>query len=118
MKQDEELPLIRAWYEMTIWLIPKIQKFPRDLRFVLGEKIEQLLFGILDLLIQAKYTRQRTSLLDTVNVELEKLRFHLRIAHDLNALSHKAYGLSSGRLLDIGGQVGGWKRATQSKQSL
>ena len=34
MQTDQELPVIRAWYEFTIWLIPKIQKFPRDLRYV------------------------------------------------------------------------------------
>jgi len=40
VRSDEELPVIRAAYELVVWLIPKIGKFPRDLRFTLGEWIE------------------------------------------------------------------------------
>ncbi len=116
MKKDDELPIIRAWYEFTIWLLPKIQKFPRDMRFVLGEKIEQNVLSVLEKLIEAKYKRQRSELLDAVNIELEKLRFLLRIAHDLKALPTKAYGMASNSLMEIGSQVGGWKKASQSKE--
>lgn len=35
MKPDAELPVIRACHEFAVWLIPKIGKFPRDLRFAL-----------------------------------------------------------------------------------
>ena len=115
MKTDEELPIIRLWYEFTIWLLPKIQKFPRDLRFVLGERIEQTVLKVLEKLIEAKFTRDRIEILDQLNVELEKLRFLLRISHDLKALPTKAYGMASNSLMEIGSQVGGWKKASQSK---
>jgi hypothetical protein len=32
MTPDEELPVIRAAYEFTTWLIPKVGRFPRDLQ--------------------------------------------------------------------------------------
>ena len=35
MRRDEELPIIRAFYDFVLWLNPKITKFPRDQRFVL-----------------------------------------------------------------------------------
>ncbi len=35
MTHDEELPIIRGCYDFTLWLNPKIAKFPRDQRFVL-----------------------------------------------------------------------------------
>lgn len=35
-RDDEELPVIRAMYELILWLVPKVGKFPRDLRFTLG----------------------------------------------------------------------------------
>jgi hypothetical protein len=38
MKPGEELPVIREWYELTTWLLPKISKFPRDQKFLLGER--------------------------------------------------------------------------------
>ncbi len=39
MPRDEELPIIRAFYDFALWLSPKIAKFPRDQRFVLGERM-------------------------------------------------------------------------------
>ena len=108
---DEELPVIRAAQEFVVWLIPKIGKFPRDLRFTVGEKIERQGLAVLEGLIRARYARQRTPMLDAVNVDLEVLRFLLRIAHDLRALPTKSYGEACGRLLDIGKQVGGWRKS-------
>ena len=34
MKPGDELPVIREWYELTTWLLPKISKFPRDQKWV------------------------------------------------------------------------------------
>lgn len=52
MPRDEELPIIRAFYDFVLWLSPKIAKFPRDQRFVLGERMERQLYGILENLIR------------------------------------------------------------------
>lgn len=107
---DEELPVIRAAQEFVVWLIPKIGKFPRDLRFSVGEKIERQALGVVEGLIRARYAKQRTGILDGVNVELEILRLLLRTAHDLRALPTKAYGDACGKLLEIGKQIGGWRK--------
>ena len=44
MPRDEELPIIPAFYDFVLWLNPKIAKFPRDQRFVLGEHMERQLY--------------------------------------------------------------------------
>jgi hypothetical protein len=110
MRGDEELPIIRAFYDLTVWLIPKIAKFPRDHRFVLGERIERQLYGILENLIRAKYTRLRKAILEQVNLDLEILRFQLRLAKDLRCLPLKGLGQAAQQITDIGRQVGGWVR--------
>ena len=79
MKPGEELPVIREWYELTTWLLPKISKFPRDQKFLLGDRLQSLLLDVLDLLIEAKFRRDRIGVLDQINIQLEKLRFLLRI---------------------------------------
>ena len=95
-------------------MLPKIAKFPRDHRFVLGERIERQLYGILENLIRAKYTRQRKALLEQINTDLEILRFQLRLAKDLKVLPVKSYGLSAQKLVEIGRQVGGWQRQSRA----
>lgn len=107
----DELPIIRAHYDLIVWMTPKVGKFPREHRFTLGQNIERLVSLILEKLIRAKFSRQRRDILDAVNVDLEVLRFQVRLAKDLHCLSLQSYGQISQKLLDIGRQVGGWMRA-------
>lgn len=65
--RSEELPVIRAYYELILWLMPKIGKFSREHRFTLGQRMELLLYEILEKLIRARYTRDRRSILESVN---------------------------------------------------
>jgi hypothetical protein len=113
MPRDEELPIIRAFYDFILWLSPKIARFPRDQRFVLGERMERHLYQILENLIRAKYTRARGGLLEEVNLDLEILRFQIRLAKDLRCLPLKSHGLAAQQLTDIRRQVGGWQRQSR-----
>ncbi len=114
--RDEELPIIRDFYEFVVWFVPKIGKFPRDQRFTLGERMELALFQVLELLLKAKYAREKRELLEQVNLQLEIVRFQLRLAKDLAGLPLKAYGQSSEQLVAIGKQVGGWLKSETAKR--
>ena len=65
----DELPIIRAHYDFMHWLTPKMSKFPREHRFTLGQRIERLLYEILEKLIRAKFTRERREILASANVD-------------------------------------------------
>jgi hypothetical protein len=45
--------------------------------------LERTLYDVLETLIQAKYSRERTPLLTEANLILEILRFQMRLAKDL-----------------------------------
>jgi len=55
-------------------------------------------------------TRKRRSILESINVDLEELRFQIRLARYLNCLSIKSDGTTAQKLVKIGKQVGGWTR--------
>jgi hypothetical protein len=61
-------------------MIPKLERFPRSQKFILADRIETLMLDILDLLIEAAYTRNKRSLLLSANLKLEKLRYLVRIS--------------------------------------
>jgi hypothetical protein len=69
--------------------------FPRQHRFVLGERLEHNLYDLLETLIQAKYSRDRKSLLEAANLKLEILRFQVRLAKDLQCLKTNSYGFAA-----------------------
>jgi len=83
---SQELKVIADFYDLMIWMVRHTEKFPRHHRYSLGVAIENRLQAILALLLRAKYTKDKLSALTEANLELEVLRFQVRMARDLNAL--------------------------------
>ena len=65
--------MITKTYDLILWPCNHTSKFPRNHRFVLGERIERNLYWILETLIRAKYTKNRQRLLEDANLALEVL---------------------------------------------
>src|SRR5450432_2520163 len=101
-KRHEELVVIMKIYDLILWSCNHTGKFPRNHRFVLGERIERNLYDLLETLIQAKYTRQRQPLLEKANLMLEILRFQMRLAKDLQCLKVESYGFGAKAIEEIG----------------
>lgn len=57
--KNQELVVIAKTYDLILWSCKHTSKFPRNHRFVLGERIERNLYELLETLIQARYTRER-----------------------------------------------------------
>ena len=58
MRKDQELIVITKTYDLILWSCSHTSKFPRNHRFVLGERIERNLYGLLETLIAARYTKR------------------------------------------------------------
>ena len=107
--KQEELIVITKTYDLILWSCNHTGKFPRNHRFVLGERIERTLYDLLEILIRAKYARQRQPLLEQANLTLEILRFQMRLAKDLQCLKVESYGFAA-KAIDEIGRVSGKQR--------
>ena len=116
MKKNEELMVITKTYDLVLWSCNHTSKFPRNHRFVLGERIERTLYDLLETLIQAKYSRDRKPFLDDANLKLEVLRFQVRLAKDLQCLRANSYEFASKQINEIGKLVGGWLKSRMSNR--
>jgi hypothetical protein len=114
-RDHQELVVITKTYDLILWSCHHTGKFPRNYRFVLGERIERNLYDLLETLIRAKYTRQRQPLLEQANLTLEILRFQMRLAKDLQCLKVESYGFAAKAIDEIGKLVGGWLKSGSSK---
>jgi 23S rRNA-intervening sequence protein len=101
---------IEAHYRFLVWLVPTIEKFPRSHKFTLGDRIETIALDVLEALIEATYTRERTQHLRRANLGIEKLRFLLRLAADLRLLDRHRYEHAARALDDTGRLAGGWMK--------
>jgi len=107
--------VITSTYDFIKWAIPYIAKLPKNQRYTLGERIENKLFDLFGLLIEAQYSKDKTNVLKKANLEIEQMRYLFRLCYDLRLTNLKTYELSSRYLMDIGAQVGGWIKQQSTK---
>ena len=50
---------LEAHYRFILWLVPAVERFPRNRKFLLGDRIQSTALDVLERLIEAKYTRRR-----------------------------------------------------------
>jgi hypothetical protein len=112
--QDGTPQAVQATHELLRWLIPTLDKFPRQRRFTLGERLEQEVLAVLALLAEAAYSRDKDALLQRANVRIEVSRHLWRLAHEMQIISTRRYEYGSRLLDDVGRQVGGWLRSRRS----
>ena len=110
----EDLKVVTKIYDFILWTIPQVVKFPRSHRFVLGEKIENNLYDLLEEIIEAKYTKDKAIKLREANLRLEKIRYQIRIAKDLKFIGLNSYEYAAKNINEIGNLIGGWLKQ-QSK---
>lgn len=104
---SKEINAITKLYDYILWMIPKIDKFPRNQRFIVGDRIENLLLDILGILIEAAYFREKSRLLNSANIKVEQLRYLIRISKDIKLINIKSYEQSARAIDNVGKSIGG-----------
>ena len=104
------LVAIQKAYDLAREITERTRKLPRDLRFVLGDRMLSTAYDVLDLLLEARYTRRRQELLNRANVLLERLRYQVRLCMEERLLSLRQYEYLAAMINDTGKLVGGWLR--------
>ena len=107
----EKMQIVSKMYDLILDVTSRVRKFPRDYKFVLGDRILKNLYDILDLLITAVYSKDKRTTLKDVNIKLEQLRYQIRLSKDYRIINLKQYEYVSGNINEIGKMIGGWIKA-------
>jgi hypothetical protein len=78
---------VQSAHELLAWLVPQLDTFPRNRRFTLGERIETAVLEVLELLVEAAYSRDKDAPLKRANLRLETARHLWRLGHELKLVS-------------------------------
>lgn len=108
-------PIVEKHYEFCAWLIAKVSKFPKDQRFLLGDRIERHALDILEMLIEAALTSNQNGKANTLreaNVRLEHLRYMMRLAKDAKYINIKSFHFAYERMEEVGRMIGGWIKSS------
>ena len=101
---------VEAHYQFLVWLLPAVERFPRNHKFTLGDRIVTNALDVLEALIDATYTKDRVQYLRQANLGIEKLRFLIRLAADLRLLDRRRHEHAARSLDDTGRLIGGWMK--------
>lgn len=117
MKETRQLEVRKKYQDYLLWLLPKINSFPQKQKFILGDKISKVALEILGKMIIIQYARpsEREVLLKDFNKKLEILRDLMRIAWQMNFLSHKAFLHQEAKIDEVGRMVYGLIHSSRKK---
>lgn len=108
MKNIEEYSIFTKYYSFLKYMIDRIEKFPRTSKFTLGDRILNLLYDIMDILIESIYSKKRYEKLISINISLEKLRIYMRLSMEKRYISIQQGEYIFNEINEIGKMIGGW----------
>src|ERR1035438_4706285 len=97
--------------DLLLYLIPQLNKFPRDQKFVLGDRIENKLLNVQEDCLRAYYSRDKRGHLLEANLQLEVARHLVRLAYALKLFSNHTYGVLAEKMDEVGRMIGGWLKS-------
>ena len=109
--------IVERCYEFCAWLLPKISKFPKDQRYILGNRLQNSALDMLEAFIDAAPASGQRKLifLEEAQRRLEHVRFLLRLAYSIRMVNVKSYEYGSRVLVELGRMLGGWVRSLEGK---
>ena len=110
--REEPVPaIVGRTYDFVLWLLPKVDNFPREHRFTVGERLTANGLDLLTTLVEAAYSKDKLELLQQANRKINSTRYLLRLAKDMRLMSIESWWFSVEKLGEIGRMVGGWQKA-------
>jgi hypothetical protein len=103
--------LLTRLQDLLAYLIPQLNKFPRDQKFVLGDRIESKLLDVQEDCLRAYYSRDKRGHLLEANLQLEVARHLVRLANVLKLFSTHTYGVLAEKMDEVGRMIGGWLKS-------
>ena len=89
----ESANILTKLQDLLVYLIRQLNRFPRDQKFVLGDRIETKVLEVQEHCLRAYYSRDKRGRLLEANLKLEVTRHLIRLAHGLRLVSNLTYGV-------------------------
>ena len=115
----EKETIVTKMYDLIKYLIPIVNRFPRDFKYTLGDRISNLVLDLLERYVEAYYSGNRQAKMNLLiqnNLKLERLRFLIRLAHDYRLFSNQRFGYICAKTDEVGKMNGGWIKQLQKNK--
>ena len=113
---DDDLPIFVKWLEFLKWFLPTLEKFPKKYRFTMTDRMINMALDVVELLAEARYSREKRAILGRANLKLEKMRVLMRLSHQERLCSGRAYQFACKKINETGTMLGGWIKAQEKRR--
>lgn len=109
-------PVFARTHDLLLWLIPRTLRFPKEQRFVLARRLQDRAMDMQEQLLAAALSRgpARQTALAHADIALAQLRYHLRLAQELELLDRSQYAHVAGLVTEIGRLLGAWRKKAET----
>ncbi|HAD10943.1 MAG TPA: diversity-generating retroelement protein Avd [Saprospirales bacterium] len=107
---EQKSTILIQTYEFLKMMIGVMQHFPRDQKFLIANRMQNLISDLLDLFVEAYYSSgsdKKIKLMEA-NVKIEQLRYYVRLCYELGFFNSIKYGLIIDKMQELGRMNGGW----------
>jgi hypothetical protein len=111
MPNPTSYPLFEHWYKTNNYILDRCEQLPKSVRFTISSRMMTLSMEVLELIIEAIYSKERKPILRKINLHLEKLRVFFRLCKDRRYISIQQYGQVSKMINEAGKMCGGWLKS-------
>lgn len=102
-------------YDLCLWLMKATNRYPKNWRVTLGDRLDRVVLDMLVLGQQACLRHDKRTLLQELSDDLESLRMLIRLSRDLGCLDLRRYEYAAKMMDEIGRQLGGWMKQQHRK---
>ena len=107
--------VVQKAYDWNLWVLPKVEKFPKSYRFLVGQNLVSSSMDLLMNLVDASYQSRNTTALAAAVRNVNRVRHLVRISKDLRLMNLNAYEFASRVVDEIGRMTGGWWKSEKRK---
>jgi len=111
----EEFKTLTKVKDMMIYAYPVLAQFPKAEKFSLAQDIRHSMDQLLELTITEDKKYYKKTTLESMDVELAKLKTYVRLGMELNFIPFHKYEVWERHLTEIGKMIGGLMKSVNSK---
>lgn len=113
--QKEDLMILQKVYDMIEYGYIALRQYPKSERHTLAAETKRSMYELMKLVIRANKKYHKKTTLQDLDIELENLRYLVRLGMRLGFLPFKKFEVWSKQLDEIGRMLGGWIKSQKQK---
>jgi len=114
---QEPAVVVQKAYDWTLWVLPKLEKFPQSYRFSVGQNLVASSLDLLVNLVDASYETKNAASLSLAVRQVNRVRYLVRLAKDLKLINLTGYEFAAKGLDEIGRMTGGWLKSARKHET-